>query len=204
MSSKVLTTADAAKSLALVEEEGKGNHAVHEVVVAMRAARRTGSANSKTKAEVSGSDNKPWRQKGTGRARAGNAKSPIWVGGGVVFGPKPRDYSKTITKKARKLALRRVLTDRIAAEDLLLVDDFKIESGKTRDFVAAVRENSGIEDKRVAIIADEFDEVTRRAARNAAEMTLILAKDANVEQLLRFKKLIVTKKGLEVLGERTQ
>src|SRR5213083_1405631 len=104
MSAKVLTVEDAkAANLELIEN-GKGTQAVHDVVVALRAARRTGSASTKTKATVSGSGAKPWRQKGTGRARAGYKSSPVWVGGGVVFGPHPRDYSKKTSKTVRRLA----------------------------------------------------------------------------------------------------
>src|ERR1700681_3932357 len=102
MSATVLTSAAAKEARIEVIENGRGTQAVHDVVVAMRANRRSGSANSKTKAEVSGSGKKPWRQKGTGRARAGYASSPVWSGGGVVFGPKPRDYSKKVTKRDKR------------------------------------------------------------------------------------------------------
>ena len=115
MSAKVLTKAAAKEAKIDMIEGGRGTQAVHDVVVAMRAARRSGSANSKTKAEVDLSGSKPWRQKGTGRARAGYASSPIWRGGGVVFGPKPRDYSKKVSKTLRRLAFRKALSERIAA-----------------------------------------------------------------------------------------
>jgi large subunit ribosomal protein L4 len=113
MSAKVLTADDAKKANIVIIENGKGTQAVHDVVTALRANRRTGSANTKTKAEVNLSGAKPWRQKGTGRARAGYKSSPIWRGGGVVFGPKPRDYSKKTPKSVRKLALRKALSARI-------------------------------------------------------------------------------------------
>src|SRR5207244_11586422 len=100
-------------------EGGRGTQAVHDAVVAMRAARRSGTANTKTKAEVDLSGAKPWRQKGTGRARAGYKSSPLWRGGGVVFGPKPRDYSKNISKSVRQLALRKARRERIQAADVL-------------------------------------------------------------------------------------
>src|ERR1700756_922762 len=109
MSTTVLTIAAAKKANISVIENGRGTQAVHDVVVAMRANRRSGSANTKTKAEVVASGKKPWRQKGTGRARAGYVSSPVWTGGGVVFGPKPRDYSKRIPKSVRRLALQKVL-----------------------------------------------------------------------------------------------
>src|SRR5256886_3936000 len=112
MSAEVLTKAAAKEAELEIIENGRGTQAVHDVVVAMRAARRSGSANTKTKAEVDLSGAKPWRQKGTGRARAGYKSSPIWRGGGVVFGPKPRDYSKKISKSVRRLAFRKALSER--------------------------------------------------------------------------------------------
>src|SRR5205809_1894266 len=124
MSAKVLTKAAAQEAKIDVIENGRYTQAVHDTVVALRAGRRSGSANTKTKAEVNLSGAKPWRQKGTGRARAGYKSSPVWVGGGVVFGPKPRDYSKKVNKKVRRLAFRKALTERINAGDVLTVDKF--------------------------------------------------------------------------------
>src|SRR6267143_1284348 len=111
-------------------EDGKGTQAVHDVVVAYRAAQRMGTACTKTMGEVAGSGKKPWRQKGTGRARAGSFASPLWRGGGVVFGPKPRDFSKKVNAKTRQLALRKALSERLKAGDVLVVDDLKIASPK--------------------------------------------------------------------------
>src|SRR5262245_59977731 len=104
-------------------EGGRGTQAVHETVTAFRAAQRSGTACTKTMGEVAGTGKKPWRQKGTGRARAGSFQSPLWVGGGVVFGPKPRDFSKKVSKKTRQLALRKALTARLNAGDVLILDD---------------------------------------------------------------------------------
>src|SRR5215204_5105791 len=112
-------------------EDGKGTQAVHDVVVAYRAAQRMGTACTKNVGEVSGSNKKPWRQKGTGRARAGSNQSPFWVGGGVVFGPKPRDYTKKVSKNTKQLALRKALTERLNAGDVIVVDDFKLGGAKT-------------------------------------------------------------------------
>src|SRR5450759_3520477 len=100
-------------------ENGKGTQAVHDAVVAYRAAQRSGTACTKTAGEVAGTNRKPWKQKGTGRARAGSFRSPLWVGGGVVFGPKPRDFSKKISKKTRALALRKALSERVFLEIFL-------------------------------------------------------------------------------------
>src|SRR3954447_15467397 len=109
-------------------EDGRGTQAVHDTVVAYHAAQRMGTASTKTMGEVAGSGKKPWRQKGTGRARAGSFASPLWRGGGVVFGPKPRDYSKKVTKKTKQLALRKAMTERVKAGDVVVLDDIKLES----------------------------------------------------------------------------
>src|SRR6267154_5762760 len=107
-------------------EGGKGTQAVHDVVTAFRAAQRSGTACTKTAGEVQGSNKKPWKQKGTGRARAGSVRSPLWAGGGVVFGPKPRDFSKKVSKKTRSLALRKALSERLKAGDVIVVDNIKL------------------------------------------------------------------------------
>src|SRR4051812_33890893 len=121
MSAKVLTAQAAIEAKIELIETGRGAQALHETVVAMRAARRSGSANTKTKAEVNLSGAKPWRQKGTGRARAGYKSSPIWRGGGVVFGPKARDYTKKVSKSTKRLALQKALSERIKAGDVLTI-----------------------------------------------------------------------------------
>src|SRR3954454_384415 len=119
-------------------EEGKGSQAVHDVVVAYMAAQRSGTACTKTMGEVAGSGKKPWKQKGTGRARAGSFASPLWRGGGVVFGPRPRDFSKKVNSSTRQLALRKALTERIKAGDVMVLDDLKLSTSKTKDFVGVL------------------------------------------------------------------
>src|SRR5439155_16357043 len=119
-------------------EGGKGTQAVHDVVVAYQAAQRMGTACTKNVGEVAGTNKKPWRQKGTGRARAGSFASPLWRGGGVVFGPKPRDFSKKVSRSTRQLALRKALSERLRAGDVLVVDDIKLDSGKTKEFVGVL------------------------------------------------------------------
>src|SRR5215469_8601646 len=119
-------------------DDGKGTQAVHDTVVAYNAAQRMGTASTKTMGEVAGSGKKPWRQKGTGRARAGSFASPLWRGGGVVFGPKPRDFGKRVSKGTRQLALRKALSERLKAGDVVLVDDLKLSSSKTKDFVGVL------------------------------------------------------------------
>src|ERR1043165_2698853 len=117
--------------LALIEN-GKGTQAVHDTVVAYQAAQRMGTACTKNVGEVAGTNKKPWGQKGTGRARAGSFQSPLWRGGGVVFGPKPRDFSKKETNSTRQLALRKALSERLKAGDVIVVDDFKLDRKSTR------------------------------------------------------------------------
>lgn len=202
MSATVLSVEAAKAANVAVIENGIGTQAVHDVVVALRAARRSGTASTKTKAEVNLSGAKPWRQKGTGRARAGYKSSPVWVGGGVVFGPKPRDYSKKVTKSVRRLALRKALSARIVAGDVLVVDSFAILEPKTKAFVGWVKENAGVE--KALIIATDFDETTFMAARNVQPTRLKTAAEVNTEDLLAYKKIVITKDALGKLAERTQ
>ena len=179
----------------------KGSQAVHDLVVAYRANRRTGSANSKTRGEVAGSNRKIFRQKGTGNARHGDHQSPIFVGGGVVFGPRPRDYSKKVNKSTRKLALRRVLGDVISGGKVVATPSFEIADGKTKSFVAAVAAIA--EGKKILIVAESFDEVTYRAARNVADVRLMTASEVNVEQLLGAKKIVFVESALETISRRS-
>src|SRR5436305_2262566 len=145
-------------------EDGKGTQAVHDAVVAYRAAQRMGTACTKNVGEVSGTNKKPWRQKGTGRARAGSFQSPLWVGGGVVFGPKPRDFAKKVNTRTRQLALRKALTERLKAGDVVVVEDLKLESPKTKDFVGVL---SALELKGSAlIVSNETDKNLTLASRN--------------------------------------
>jgi large subunit ribosomal protein L4 len=202
MSAKVLTKTAAKEANLDIIEDGRGTQAVHDVVVAMRAARRSGSANTKSKAEVDLSGAKPWRQKGTGRARAGYKSSPIWRGGGVVFGPKPRDYSKKVAKSVRRLAFRKALSERISAGDVLTIDNFVVSKLKTKAFVDLLRKQTDAE--KVLIVSDSFDEKTYKSARNVKPVRLATAADVNTEQLLAFQKILVTQKALEKLAERTR
>jgi len=201
VSAKVLTKAAAKEAKIALIEGGRGTQAVQDVVVAMRAARRSGSANTKSKAEVDLSGAKPWRQKGTGRARAGYKSSPIWRGGGVVFGPKPRDYSKKVSKSTRRLAFQKALSERINAGDVLTIDAFAVKEIKTKSFVQLVKKQTDA--GKILIVSDAFDENTYKSARNVKPVKLATASDVNTEQLLAFEKILVTEKGLEKLAERT-
>jgi large subunit ribosomal protein L4 len=201
MSATIFTAEEAASVPLELITNGKGTQAVHDVVVAMRANRRSGTANTKTKGEVSGTGSKPWRQKGTGRARAGYKSSPVWSGGGVVFGPKPRDYSKNVPKAVRKLAFRKALSERILAGDVLVVETFGVAEPKTKQFVALVTECAP-EAKKTLIIGQTFDETTYLAARNVPTSQLITAAEVNTEQLLAYDKIILTKDALAKIAER--
>lgn len=202
MSATIFDQEEARKaSIELITDEKKGRQAVHDVVVALQANRRRGTASTKTKAEVALSGAKPWRQKGTGRARAGYKSSPVWSGGGVAFGPKPRDYSKSIPKKVRQLALRKALSARALAGDVLLVESFSVSEPKTKKFLALLEETvSGA--KKALVISDAFDATTCLAARNVAHAQLARAADVNTEQLLAYDKIVLTRSALPKLSER--
>ena len=202
MSAKVLSQAAAKEAKIELIEDGRGTQAIHESIIAMRAARRSGSANTKTKAEVDLSGAKPWRQKGTGRARAGYKSSPIWRGGGVVFGPKPHDYSKKVAKSVRRLAFRKALSERIKAGDVLTVDKFVVPELKTKSFLALLEKQTDA--RKVLLVSDGFDQTTIKSARNVKPVMLATASDVNTEQLLAFDKILVTHKALEKLAERTR
>ena len=202
MSAKVLTKAAAKEAKIEIIEDGRGTQVVHDTVVAMSAARRSGSANTKTKAQVNLSGAKPWRQKGTGRARAGYKSSPIWRGGGVVFGPKPRDYSKKISKSVRRLAFRKALSERINAGDVLTIDKFVVPELKTKSFLELLKKQTDA--RKVLLISDAFDQTTFKSARNVELVKLATASDVNTEQLLAFEKILVTDKALERLAERAK
>src|SRR2546422_2464705 len=145
-------------------EGGKGTQAVHDGVVAYQAAQRMGTACTKTMGEVAGSGKKPWRQKGTGRARAGSFASPLWRGGGVTFGPKPRDFGKKVSRKTKQLALRKALTERLKAGDVLVVDELKLDSPRTKGFVELLKkfELNGT----ALVVSSGLDQNLRLASRN--------------------------------------
>jgi large subunit ribosomal protein L4 len=200
MAAKVLTV-EAAKAAKIdVIENGKYTQVVHDTVVALRANRRSGTASVKTKATVSGSGSKPWRQKGTGRARAGYKSSPVWVGGGVVFGPHPRDYSKKVSKNVKKIALRKALSERIKAGDVIIVDEFAIKEPKTKQFAAAIGKIT--DEPKTLVVAAAFDKNTYLAARNVQPALLMTASEVNTEQLLHFRKIVLTNDGLAQISDR--
>jgi large subunit ribosomal protein L4 len=185
-------------------EREKGEQAVHDTVVAYQAGIRAGTASTKNRAAVRGGGKKPWRQKGTGRARAGSIRSPIWRGGGVIFGPTPRSYAKKINKKVRTLALRRAFAERVDAGDVIVVDSFDFDAPKTKD-VAAALDAIGAGDNvliLVASLADSHNAVL--GARNLPRVTLMSADQVNVYYTLLHKKIVIAQDALESLGAKLQ
>jgi len=180
-------------------ENGRGTQAVHDAVTAYRAAQRSGTACTKTAGEVQGSNKKPWKQKGTGRARAGSVRSPLWAGGGVVFGPKPRDFSKTISKKTKQLALRKALSERIKLGDVVIVDDLKLSSPKTKDFSNLI---DALELQGTTLVVAAADKNLALAARNISYVTMTTGDSLNTYDVLRPDKLLFTKSAFEQVEAR--
>jgi large subunit ribosomal protein L4 len=181
-------------------EDGKGTQAVHDAVVAYQAAQRMGTACTKNVGEVAGTNKKPWRQKGTGRARAGSFQSPLWRGGGVVFGPKPRDFGKKINAKTRQLALRKALSERLKAGDVVVVDDLKLESPKTKTFVGVL---SALELNGSALfVAQDADKNLALASRNLPNVALTTSDRLNTFDVLRPDKLVFTRGAFEKVEAR--
>jgi large subunit ribosomal protein L4 len=180
-------------------EGGKGTQAVHDVVVAYQAAQRMGTASTKTMGEVAGTGKKPWRQKGTGRARAGSFQSPLWRGGGVVFGPKPRDFGKKVSRKTKALALRKALSERLRAGDVVVVEDLKMEGPKTKAFVGLL---SALELKGSALIVAPADRNLALASRNLRRVALTTSESLNTYDVLRPDKLVFTRSAFEQVEAR--
>jgi large subunit ribosomal protein L4 len=181
-------------------EGDKGLQAVKEVIVAINANNRQGTHSTKTRGEVRGGGKKPWRQKGTGRARAGSIRSPLWSGGGVVFGPKPRDYSKKINDKVKSLAFSRALFDRASAGEIAVIEQFSVAQPKTKLVDAIV---TRIAPKGKILLVDAPHTVEHaRAARNIERVTLQVASKLNTLDLAQYKKIIVSTKALEAILAR--
>jgi large subunit ribosomal protein L4 len=181
-------------------EGDKGLQAVKEVIVAINANNRQGTHSTKTRGEVRGGGRKPWRQKGTGRARAGSIRSPLWGGGGVVFGPKPRDYSKKINAKVKQLAFSRALFDRATAGEIAVIEGFDVNVTKTK----AINEIVGrIAPKgRVLLVDAPFAAETSRASRNLERVSLQDASKLNTLDLAQYVKIIVSSKALDTIIAR--
>ena len=185
-----------------VLENAKGTQAVHEVVTAYRAAQRSGTAKTKDRSEVAGTGKKPWRQKGTGRARVGSRRNPIWRGGGVAHGPRPRDYSKKINQKTRKLALRKALGERIKDGDVIVVDDLALETKRTKDFIRMMVELQVEENTTVLLVDGAGNENLRLGSRNVPGVDTETGATLNTYQVLLYDKLIFSRDAFQAVEGR--
>ena len=175
---------------------------IHQAVVMYNANQRQGTVSTKTRSEVSGGGKKPWAQKGTGRSRQGSTRSPLWKKGGIAFGPKPRDFGYTVSRKTRVAALRESLNAKFLGNHLLCVDNLAVESGKTKDFEAILK--SLKVEGRILAILDGTNEKTLLASRNIARLSLVRAQDANASDIMNNKNVLVTKEALKTLLKRIE
>ncbi len=175
------------------------NNAVHDAVLMQRASLRQGTHAVKNRSAVRGGGKKPWRQKGTGRARAGSTRSPIWVGGGTIFGPKPRSYSYKLPRKVRRLAFRSVLSQKVLDESLVVVDSFEFEQPKTKDFAASLKSLNV--NSKVLVVLEDGDDNAVRSARNLKNVTVLPAKGLNVLNVIDSDKLVITQGALSQVEE---
>jgi len=175
-------------------------HVVHQVVNAQLAARRGGNASTKTRGKVRGGGRKPWRQKGTGRARHGSIRSPLWVGGGITFGPSPRSYDKKLTKKMKRLALRSVLTDKVQRDEVILVDKIDLDKPKTKA-VVQILADLNLEEKKTLIVMPEKDKNLYLSARNIPNVKTLLAGSVNAYDLLDNEMIIFIEEAVKMVEE---
>lgn len=171
---------------------------VHAVLVNYLANQRQGTQSTKTRAEVRGGGKKPWRQKGTGRARQGSIRAPQWIKGGIVFAPKPRDYRVSIPKSMRRVALKSALTSKVQAGEMIVMEDLAFEAIKTKQ-VAEMLKTLGY--NKTLIVTAESNEVVYKSARNIAGVSVIPANNINVYDLLKFEKVIMTKDAVSKIEE---
>ena len=177
---------------------------VHQVVTSQLAKVRGGNASTKTRSEVRGGGRKPWRQKGTGRARHGSIRSPLWVGGGITFGPKPRSYNKKVNKKMKRIALKSVLSDKLQNEGLMILDELNLDQIKTKKMINLL-DDLGLEDKKVLIVLPEKDENIYLSARNIPHVKTLVLDGLNTYDLLDNEVILMSEEAVrkieEVLGE---
>lgn len=184
-----------------VAKEESASHVVHRALVRQMTNARQGNASTKTRAEVRGGGRKPWRQKGTGRARAGSTRSPLWRGGGVIFGPKPKEYNLNMNRKERRLALRTAFGSR--AEDMIVVEEFseQLQRPKTKELVEAISRWGSEPEQKTLLILSERSENVYLSARNIENVKLMVANQLNVFDLLHADKIVVTSSALDKIQE---
>ena len=184
-----------------VAKEESASHVVHRALVRQMTNARQGNASTKTRAEVRGGGRKPWRQKGTGRARAGSTRSPLWRGGGVIFGPKPKEYNLNMNRKERRLALRTAFGSR--GEDIIVVEEFneQLQRPKTKDLVEAISRWGSEPEQKTLLILSERSENVYLSARNIENVKLMVADQLNVFDLLHADKIVVTSSALDKIQE---
>jgi len=176
---------------------------VYQVICGFLANQRKGLASTKTRGEVSGGGKKPWKQKGTGRARVGSIRSPLWRHGGVIFGPHPRDFSYNIPVKMKSLALKFALSEKVKENNLILLDSLILEKPKTKDFIKILTAlKAGPQEKNVLVVADKFDANLKKAAANVDFAKIELASNIHTFEVLKAHKLVITKDGLRELEKR--
>lgn len=180
----------------------KGSQAVHDVVVAYQAGQRAGTASTLRKGEVAGSNKKPWRQKGTGRARAGYRQSPIWRGGAVAFGPHPRSYARKMNKKVARLAFRRAFSEKVSAGEVRILDELALSEAKTRLFASLLK---SLQITGPALfMMDKVDKNVALAARNIPDVEVVAVNSVNVYQVLKYPVIVLNKAGMEELKIRLE
>jgi len=175
-------------------------HIVHQIVKRYLAEKRRGTASTKGRSDVRGGGKKPWKQKGTGRARAGTIRSPIWVGGGVIFGPENRNYGYSIPRKMRLVALKSVLSDKVKNNDIIILDKIELKNGKTKD-ITYIFEKLNINSDKIIIVIDKEDERIKRAVHNLKNTVVITANKINTYDLVNYQKMLVTKGALKIIEE---
>lgn len=173
-------------------------YALHQVVVALLANKRQGTQSTKTRSEVRGGGIKPWRQKGTGRARQGSIRAPQWIKGGIVFAPKPRDYRVSVPKSMRKVAMKSALTSKVQENQMIILESLNFDAPKTKNMVEMLK---ALETNKALIITAESNEVVYKSARNIQGISVIPANNINVYDLLKYEKLIITKDAVSKIEE---
>ena len=172
--------------------------AMHQVVVALLANKRQGTQSAKTRAEVRGGGIKPWRQKGTGRARQGSIRAPQWIKGGVVFAPKPRDYRMSIPKSMRRVAMLSALTSKVQNDEMVVLDSLTLEAPKTKEIVKML---NAFDAKKTLIVTAEANETVYKSARNIEGVEVLPVNNINVYDLLKYPKVIMTKDAVSKIEE---